>query len=199
VGTAFLPFKRPRLLLIDELDKSDIQLPNELLNLFEEGEYDIPQLIREAERGKGKAPTPVRTHDPGGRAIIPDGRVRCNEFPVVVMTSNREREFPAAFHRRCIRVDMPSPTDQAAFQAVVREHFRQQNRDQLADQKNVIDEILNFLETTSEKDRATDQLLNALHLLTLPNSNGPTEQQIKTLRSVLYKGLRVRDVGPDGP
>lgn len=46
VGTAFLPFQRPRVLLIDELDKADLQLPNELLNLFEEGEYEIPQLIR---------------------------------------------------------------------------------------------------------------------------------------------------------
>ena len=198
VGTAFLPFERPRLLLIDELDKSDIQLPNELLNLFEEGEYDIPQLIREAKRPSGKSPAPVSTHDPGGSVVIPAGRVRCHEFPVVVMTSNREREFPAAFHRRCIRVDMPPPTDQAAFQAVVREHFKQEDRGQLADQKIVIDEILEFLETTSEKDRATDQLLNALHLLTLPNSSGPTQQQIETLRSVLYKGLRVRDVGPDG-
>lgn len=199
VGTAFLPFARPRLLLIDEIDKSDIQLPNELLNLFEEGEYEIPQLIREAKRPAGKAPSPVRTHDPGASVLIPDGRVRCNEFPVVVMTSNREREFPAAFHRRCIRVDMPSPTDRAAFQAVVREHFKQQERGQLADQKIVIDEIVEFLKNTNQKDRATDQLLNALHLLTIPNSTGPTEKQINTLRSVLYRGLRARDLGQDGP
>jgi MoxR-like ATPase len=197
VGTAFLPFQRPRLLLIDELDKSDMQLPNELLNLFEEGEYEIPQLIREAKRRPGVSATPVRTHDPGASVVIPDGRVRCNEFPVVVMTSNRERDFPAAFHRRCIRVDMPAPTDQAAFQAVVREHFNQQNRGELADQTLVIDEILQFLNSTSEKNRATDQLLNALHLLTLPNSTGPTPEQIITLRSVLYKGLRVRDASPD--
>jgi MoxR-like ATPase len=202
VGTAFLPFERPRLLLIDELDKSDLQLPNELLNLFEEGEFDIPQLIREAKRraGKGKAlSTAVRTHDPGASVVIPDGRVRCSEFPVVVMTSNREREFPAAFHRRCIRVDMPAPTDQAAYQAVVREHFKQQNRGQLADQAIVIDEILEFLESTREQDRATDQLLNALHLLTLPSAKRPTKDQITHLRTVLYRGLRARDLGPDGP
>ncbi len=198
VGTAFLPFQRPRVLLIDELDKSDLQLPNELLNLFEEGEYDIPQLIREAKRCGGKTPTPVRTCDPGATSSITTGRVRCSEFPIVVMTSNRERDFPAAFHRRCIRVEMPAPTDAIAFQWLVRKHFEQQSRGKLADKKQVLDEILTFLETTKQDDRATDQLLNALHLLTLPNAAAPTKDQIETLRSVLYKGLRARDGGADG-
>jgi MoxR-like ATPase len=197
VGTAFLPFERPRVLLIDELDKSDIQLPNELLNLFEEGEYPIPQLIRESKRRKDKAfDFPVRTHDPDATVKIPEGRVRCNEFPIVVMTSNREREFPAAFHRRCIRVEMPQPTDVTAFQAMVREHFKHTKRDKIADDQNVLDEILTFLDETNQQDRATDQLLNALHLLTLPGSR-PTAAQVETLRTVLYKGLRERDSGRD--
>src|SRR5947209_8402500 len=46
LGTALLPRERPRVLLIDEIDKSDIDLPNDLLNIFEEGEYDIPELAR---------------------------------------------------------------------------------------------------------------------------------------------------------
>lgn len=198
VGTAFLPFQRPRVLLIDELDKADLQLPNELLNLFEEGEYEIPQLIREAKRRANSNSTPVRTHDAGATAQIPTGRVRCNEFPIVVMTSNRERDFPAAFHRRCIRVDMPAPTDQAAFQSLVRKHFEQQDCGKLADKKNVLEEIATFLKTTKQEDRATDQLLNILHLLTQSNSVGPTKEQIETLRAVLYKGLRARDGSPEG-
>ncbi len=198
VGTAFLPFQRPRVLLIDELDKSDLQLPNELLNLFEEGEYEIPQLIREAKRPTNKDSYPVRTHDPGATAHIRAGRVRCHEFPIVVMTSNRERDFPAAFHRRCIRVEMPAPTNVSAFKSLVRKHFEQQNRGKLAEKKNVLDEIVTFLETTKQEDRATDQLLNVLHLLTQSNSTGPTKEQIETLRSVLYKGLRSRDGSPEG-
>jgi MoxR-like ATPase len=185
-------------LLIDELDKSDLQLPNELLNLFEEGEYEIPQLIREAKRPTNKDSSPVRTHDPGATAHIHAGRVRCHEFPIVVMTSNRERDFPAAFHRRCIRVEMPAPTNEAAFKSLVRKHFDQQNRGKLAEKKNVLDEIVTFLETTKQEDRATDQLLNVLHLLTKSNSTGPTKEQIETLRSVLYKGLRSRDGSPEG-
>lgn len=46
LGTALLPSHRPRVLLIDEIDKSDINLPNDLLNLFEEGEFEIPELAR---------------------------------------------------------------------------------------------------------------------------------------------------------
>ncbi|ETR64776.1 MAG: hypothetical protein OMM_15361 [Candidatus Magnetoglobus multicellularis str. Araruama] len=46
LGTAFIASKRPRVLLIDEIDKSDIDLPNDLLNIFEEGSFEIPELSR---------------------------------------------------------------------------------------------------------------------------------------------------------
>lgn len=46
LGTALLAYDRPRVLLIDEIDKSDIDLPNDLLNVFEEGEYEIDELTR---------------------------------------------------------------------------------------------------------------------------------------------------------
>lgn len=42
LGTALLPTARPRVLLIDELDKSDIDLPNDLLNVLEEGSSPSP-------------------------------------------------------------------------------------------------------------------------------------------------------------
>ena len=46
LGTAFLPSLYPRVLVIDEIDKSDINLPNDLLHLFEEGKFSIPELGR---------------------------------------------------------------------------------------------------------------------------------------------------------
>ena len=48
LGTALFSssLKKPRVLLIDEMDKGDIDLPNDLLNIFEEGEFDIPELAR---------------------------------------------------------------------------------------------------------------------------------------------------------
>ncbi len=54
LGTALAdsPPNRPRVLLIDEIDKSDIDLPNDLLNIFEEGEFEIP--------GTGQAGAPAQ-------------------------------------------------------------------------------------------------------------------------------------------
>ena len=91
LGTSLLPYSRPRVLLIDEIDKSDIDLPNDLLNVFEEGEYDIDELARLPEEA---GPVRVMTADSGGHVAIIRGHVRCRAFPFVLLTSNGEREFP---------------------------------------------------------------------------------------------------------
>ena len=87
------PCRRPRVLLIDEIDKSDIDLPNDLLNVFEEGEFEIPELARIADRAPD---VKVLTEDDGDRVTVHGGQVRCKAFPFVVLTSNGEREFPPA-------------------------------------------------------------------------------------------------------
>ena len=43
LGTALLPTDWPQAPLIDEIDKSDLALPNDLVHIFEEGEYSIPK------------------------------------------------------------------------------------------------------------------------------------------------------------
>jgi MoxR-like ATPase len=119
LGTAFLPGRLPRVLLIDELDKSEPDLPNDLLSLFEDGEFTIPEL----ERLRTRSPdVTVLTADPGGSAVIPGGRVRCNAFPMIVITSNGEREFPLPFIRRCVRLEM-RPPDQERLAAMVAAHL----------------------------------------------------------------------------
>ncbi len=51
IGTAFVaPPGAPRVVLIDEIDKSDIDLPNDLLHVLEEGEFTITELARHADR-----------------------------------------------------------------------------------------------------------------------------------------------------
>ena len=104
LGTALLPRRRPRALLIDEIDKSDIDLPNDLLNVFEEGEFTIPELARLNQQS-----VTVMTADDGITAVVQGGRVTCAEFPFVVLTSNSERTFPSAFLRRCVRLEIPRP------------------------------------------------------------------------------------------
>ncbi|MFY1650400.1 AAA family ATPase [Solwaraspora sp. WMMB762] len=154
LGTALLPYRRPRVLLIDELDKSDIDLPNDLLNVFEDGMFSIPELIRARNRMPA---VEVHTADPGHRAVIREGIVHCHAFPVVVITSNGERDFPPPFLRRCIRLDLPDP-DEKRLADLVSAHFPRTD-------ENARQLITAFIERRGEQGTlAADQLLNAVFL-----------------------------------
>ncbi|MFD5749570.1 AAA family ATPase [Streptomyces sp. NPDC127033] len=159
LGTALLPVARPRVLLIDELDKGDIDLPNDLLTIFEDGEFEIPELARltgEQDRAR------VVTADPGGRAEVDRGWVRCEEFPVVIITSNGERDFPPAFLRRCVRLDLPEP-DEERLRAIVRSHLGDGGEG--GDGIEGLDDLVRaFLARRASGELAGDQLLNAVFL-----------------------------------
>ncbi|MER6572169.1 AAA family ATPase [Streptomyces sp. NPDC001093] len=154
LGTALLPYDRPRVLLVDELDKSDIDLPNDLLHVLENGSYEIPELVRDAADSAC-----VHTSDPSGRAELADGRVECREFPVVVITSNGEREFPAAFRRRCLPLEMRTPTREQLL-AMVEGHLGAlpQGAEDLAD--------LFVQRVQAGGTHSLDQLLNAVQITT---------------------------------
>lgn len=155
LGTALLPSIKPWVLLIDEIDKSDIDLPNDLLHVLEDGWFDIPELERVAD----KKEVSIRIHKSDAEVYIKNGRVTCREFPIVVMTSNGEREFPAPFLRRCIRLDLKRP-ERDRLEKIVCAHFCQDTITD--DQKNLIDIFLSRQETDA---LATDQLLNAVYLV----------------------------------
>ncbi|WP_431682591.1 AAA family ATPase [Kitasatospora sp. KL5] len=155
VGTALVPTGRPRVLLVDELDKGDVDLPNDLLTVFEDGAFEIPELARLPE---DQAEVDVLTADAGSpRARVVRGRVACTEFPVVVITSNGERDFPPAFLRRCLRLDLPDP-DEDRLREIVEAHL---GPEALADTEDVLGDFLNRREYG---ELATDQLLNAVFL-----------------------------------
>jgi MoxR-like ATPase len=160
LGTALLPADRPRVLLIDELDKSDIDLPNDLLHVFEEGGYEVAELVRVADL----APEVEVLTDGGGegdgdRVVIRGGRVRCSAFPFVVLTSNGERELPPAFLRRCLRLDILVP-DLHRLRRIVLAHLGET-------EPAAIEQLLSeFLDRRdSGQMLATDQLLNAIFLV----------------------------------
>lgn len=108
LGTALLPSQKPRILIVDEIDKSDIDLPNDLLYVFEEGSFEIPELVRIEDL---KPDVEVRTaykdqteftFDDGqtvidGKTTIQKGRITCTQFPLMILTSNGERDFPPPF------------------------------------------------------------------------------------------------------
>ncbi|WNI29282.1 MoxR family ATPase [Streptomyces sp. ITFR-6] len=155
LGTALLPSDRPRVLLIDELDKSDIDLPNDLLNVLEEGEFAIPELERIVDRlPDGEAD--VLDHD-GNKVRIKGGRVQCRAFPFVVLTSNGERDFPAPLMRRCIHLELDRP-DHKRLASYVKAHLGEEAA------RSSEDLITRFLERSRSELLATDQLLNAIYL-----------------------------------
>lgn len=185
LGTALLPdTERPRALLIDEIDKSDLDLPSDLLDVLERGVYEIPELVRHSNprvpvrrwRGDGEdketklAPYPVQ-----------DGRVQCHRFPFIVMTSNGEREFPAPFLRRCIRYDMP-PLSAELLHAAVEAHLGQSLPPDAADL------VQTFVERVARGEAlAVDQLLNAVKLVV--DDQGPTGEQRDRLIGYLLRNL----------
>ena len=162
LGTALLPTERdegaegparPRVLLIDELDKSDIDLPSDLLNVLEEGEFTIRELERIAER---EPVAEVLTAD-GDRVPVHGGRVRCTTFPFIVLTSNGERDFPAALLRRCIQLELKPPGHEQ-LAAMITAHL---GEEALEEGEELVER---FLRREPGQVVATDQLLNALFL-----------------------------------
>ena len=193
VGTAFLPSQLPRVLLIDEIDKCDINLPNDLLNLFEEGRYEIPELVRCKDESES---VKVRTADSDVFTTIQGGRVLCRQFPFIIMTSNGERDFPPAFLRRCLRLKMPDPSqNQVALKRIVEAHLKRGK-----DEKRwprLQDEVTNLINGFITKgadetsDIATDQLLNVVYLLT--REVKPDHDERESLKLLLLKGLSEED------
>ncbi len=96
-GKLWEAFTRPSppVLLIDEIDKADIEFPNDLLQELDRMEFHV------YETGE---------------------TVRAVERPVVVITSNNEKELPDAFLRRCFFHYIKFP-DRETMQAIVEVHF----------------------------------------------------------------------------
>ena len=181
LGTAFANSSdKPRVLLIDEIDKSDIDLPNDLLHIFEEGKFEIPELVRL------KGSHHIRPSDEGEAIEITDGKIPpCKQFPLVIMTSNGEREFPPAFLRRCLQLEIKQP-DENKLAQIVEKHLslNDKYRDDI---KNLIH---SFFEKSQKTDLATDQLLNAVYMV-LNNVELPltTEEEKENLLESLWKSL----------
>lgn len=156
LGTALLPSPRPRALLVDEIDKSDLDLPSDLLDVLESGEFEIPELVR-YERDEVR----VRLHQSHDTAAVVRGRISCTQFPFIVLTSNGEQIFPAPFLRRCVRFTMPRPSPEA-LRALVGAHLRMD----VPEGGPVADIVRAFADRLDAGEAlAIDQLLNAVFLL----------------------------------
>ncbi len=82
-------------LLIDEIDKADVEFPNDLLNELDEMSFHIPEL---------------------------DEEVVAKHRPIVIITSNSEKELPDAFLRRCIFHYIEFPGEEM-MERIVKVHY----------------------------------------------------------------------------
>ncbi|MCW8092450.1 AAA family ATPase [Alteromonas sp. ASW11-130] len=131
---AFESSQRP-VLLIDEIDKADIEFPNDLLLELDKMEFYVYETQQ---------------------------RIQAKQRPVVIITSNNEKELPDAFLRRCFfhYIQFPTPDE---MREIVGVHFPDIK-------KRLLDEALNAFFNLREvpglkKKPSTSELIDWLKLL----------------------------------
>ena len=122
-------------LLIDEIDKADIEFPNDLLQELDKMSFYV------YETGK---------------------TIAAKHRPVVIITSNNEKELPDAFLRRCFFHYIKFP-DQETLQKIVKVHYPKIKDDLLSTALSQFFEIRE--QTGLKKKPSTSEVLDWLKLL----------------------------------
>lgn len=122
-------------LLIDEIDKADIEFPNDLLNELDEMSFYI------TETGE---------------------TIRAVHRPITVITSNAEKELPDAFLRRCIfhYIEFPDPE---LMEEIVRVHFPDIKNNLLREALNTFYKLRDI--NDFRKKPSTSELIDWIHAL----------------------------------
>ncbi|HEX7643438.1 MAG TPA: MoxR family ATPase, partial [Burkholderiaceae bacterium] len=141
-------------LLIDEIDKVDIEFPNDLLQELDRMEffvYETGETVKAAVR------------------------------PIVIITSNNEKELPDAFLRRCFFHYIKFP-DKDTMQQIVEVHYPGLKQELLAQALQVFYEVREV--AGLKKKPSTSELLDWLKLL-LAEDIGPDALRSKDSKSVI--------------
>ena len=125
----------PVVLLIDEIDKADIEFPNDLLLELDRMEFHVYETRR---------------------------TIAAAHRPVVVITSNNEKELPDAFLRRCFFHYIRFP-DRELMERIVASHYPNVQQELLREALNVFYEVREV--PGLKKKPATSELLDWLKLL----------------------------------
>ena len=136
VGEAFSS-EEQKILLIDEIDKADLEFPNDLLWELDQMEFYIPE-TKETVRAKTR--------------------------PIVIITSNAEKELPDAFLRRCIfhYIEFPGPS---LMQEIIRVHFPDVEDHMLQQAMDVFYQIRDM--PSIQKKPSTAELIDWIQALTI--------------------------------
>ena len=145
------------ILLIDEIDKADIEFPNDLLWELDRMEFYIP------ETGE---------------------TVKAARRPVVIITSNAEKELPDAFLRRCVfhYIEFPTPE---LMEEIVRVHFPDLEQNVLNASIKAFYAIRNL--PTIQKKPATSELVDWIRALTI---GGISPERIE--REIPFAGVLLK-------
>lgn len=144
--------------LIDEIDKADIDFPNDLLDVLDKFSFEISDLPPEEE-------TQCETKHGWGRIIKSDAATQ----PIVVITSNREKRLPEPFLRRCIYVRLLFPKTADELRDIVRKNTKL-TTDEMNDEilKAAIDAFLKVRTRaagSAQKPPSTSELIDWVRIL----------------------------------
>ena len=141
-------------LLIDEIDKADIEFPNDLLRELDRMEFHVYE-TRET--------------------------IRAVHRPLVIITSNNEKELPDAFLRRCFFHYIKFP-DKDTMQQIVEVHYPNLKQELLAQALQTFYEVREV--PGLKKKPSTSELLDWLKLL-LAEDIGPDALRSKDSKSII--------------
>ncbi|MBT7275732.1 MAG: MoxR family ATPase [Woeseiaceae bacterium] len=169
-------------LLIDEIDKADIEFPNDLLQELDRMEffvYETKKLIKAKHR------------------------------PIIIITSNNEKELPDAFLRRCFFHYIKFP-DQKTMQAIVNVHFPKLKKILLKEaldtfyrvrdfpglkKKPSTSELLDWIKLLLAEDVPADALRNSDNRKSIPPFHGAllkNEQDVHLFEQLVFMESRNR-------
>ncbi len=176
LGRAFREKNSRTVILIDEIDKADIDFPNDLLQ-----ELDKPWCFTVEEV----------VEEVGGKPM----RVQAEKPPIVFITCNDEKELSEAFLRRCLFYYIEFPDPQQLI-AIVKAHFPQAAEDKvkiIVDQFIQIRKEMKLKKGAMEKKVSTSELLDWFNALNNYRQDplfnlGDLEQEL-LYSSVLFKSL----------
>ena len=125
----------PVVVLIDEIDKADIEFPNDLLRELDRMEFHVYETRQ---------------------------TIKAKHRPLIIITSNNEKDLPDAFLRRCFFHYINFP-DRATLQAIVDVHYRGIREDVLS---AALDTFFSLRDAPGLKKKpSTSEFLDWLHLL----------------------------------
>ena len=131
--------EQPTVVLIDEIDKADIEFPNDLLQELDKMEFYVYEI---------------------------DETIKAKKRPIIIITSNNEKELPDAFLRRCFFHYINFP-DRTTLQKIVDVHFPDIKKELVSEALDVFFDVRKV--PGLKKKPSTSELVDWLKLLMADN------------------------------